>query len=62
MKKIISIVIVLMLLLSAGCTGYKEPFRLHVIANSDSAADQAVKLQVRDAAGRDGRRHGGFHE
>ncbi len=25
------------------------PFRLHIIANSDSAADQAVKLQVRDA-------------
>ncbi len=49
MKKIISIVIVLMLLLSAGCTGHKEPFRLHVVANSDSAADQAVKLQVRDA-------------
>lgn len=26
-----------------------RPLRLHVIANSDSAADQAVKLQVRDA-------------
>jgi stage II sporulation protein R len=25
------------------------PFRLHVIANSDSAADQQVKLMVRDA-------------
>lgn len=25
------------------------PFRLHIIANSDSASDQAVKLQVRDA-------------
>ena len=25
------------------------PFRLHIIANSDSVADQAVKLQVRDA-------------
>lgn len=24
------------------------PFRLHIIANSDSAADQALKLQVRD--------------
>lgn len=25
------------------------PFRLHIVANSDSAADQALKLQVRDA-------------
>lgn len=25
------------------------PFRLHIIANSDSAVDQALKLQVRDA-------------
>ena len=28
---------------------YGQVFRLHVIANSDSAADQAVKLRVRDA-------------
>lgn len=29
--------------------GWEElPFRLHIIANSDSAADQALKLQVRD--------------
>lgn len=25
------------------------PFRLHIVANSDSAVDQALKLQVRDA-------------
>ena len=25
------------------------PLRLHIIANSDNAADQALKLQVRDA-------------
>ena len=28
---------------------YENPFRLHVIANSDSAEDQSVKLEVRDA-------------
>ena len=28
---------------------YNEVFRLHVIANSDSQEDQAVKLRVRDA-------------
>lgn len=27
----------------------KEPFRIHIIANSNSGADQAVKLKVRDA-------------
>ena len=27
----------------------KEPFRIHIIANSDSDADQAAKLAVRDA-------------
>ncbi len=27
----------------------EQPFRLHIIANSDSAQDQAVKLMVRDA-------------
>lgn len=30
-------------------TGPSELLRFHVVANSDSAADQAVKLQVRDA-------------
>ena len=28
---------------------YAEPFRLHILANSDSYADQQVKLKVRDA-------------
>ena len=27
----------------------KEVFRLHILANSDSAEDQALKLKVRDA-------------
>jgi stage II sporulation protein R len=36
----------LVLLLSA-CA--PTPFRLHVVANSDSDEDQAVKMQVRDA-------------
>lgn len=36
--------------LSGGEAAAEElPFRLHIIANSDSAADQALKLQVRDA-------------
>ncbi|MGI6199866.1 MAG: stage II sporulation protein R [Christensenellales bacterium] len=33
----------------SGCSGGDQVVRLHVIANSDSPADQAVKLQVRDA-------------
>ncbi len=32
------------------CGGWKQPpFRLHIVANSDSAADQQVKMAVRDA-------------
>ena len=42
----LAILMALVLLLSA-CT--PTPFRLHVIANSDSDEDQAVKMQVRDA-------------
>ena len=42
----LAIVMALVLLLSA-CA--PTPFRLHVIANSDSDADQQVKMQVRDA-------------
>jgi stage II sporulation protein R len=35
---------------AAGCEGIKENvLRLHVIANSDSGEDQALKLKVRDA-------------
>lgn len=33
----------------AGCEKGDQVVRLHVIANSDSPADQAVKLRVRDA-------------
>ena len=51
MKKIISItvsfVLCALMLMSAGCAA-DEPFRLHIIANSDSARDQEVKLKVRD--------------
>lgn len=49
-------VLLLAVLLLSGCAGHTETvqkksdiLRLHVIANSDSAADQAVKLSVRDA-------------
>lgn len=33
----------------AGAVDAGLPFRLHIVANSDSAHDQTVKLQVRDA-------------
>ena len=42
----LAILMALMLLFSA-CA--PTPFRLHVLANSDSDADQQVKMQVRDA-------------
>jgi len=48
MKKSVFICVLVMLcamLVSCG----RQPFRLHVVANSDSAADQTVKLKVRDA-------------
>lgn len=37
------------MLLSCVSARAEEPFRLHVIANSDAAGDQSVKLLVRDA-------------
>ena len=43
----LTIMIILTLMILTGCT--TQPFRLHIIANSDSAADQEVKLKVRDA-------------
>ncbi len=58
MKKlrIVPVIIVLIFALSSifcGCTANNrydgELLRLHIRANSDSAADQAVKLKVRDA-------------
>jgi len=42
----LAVLMALVLILSA-CA--PVPFRLHVIANSDSDEDQAVKMQVRDA-------------
>lgn len=51
MKKIICMILTMMLctlmILCAGCAA-DEPFRLHIIANSDDAHDQEVKLKVRD--------------
>ena len=41
-------IVIVVLLLFCSCAD-ERPFRLHVIANSDSAADQTVKLKVRDA-------------
>ena len=48
MRKTWLLLITGLLLCLAGCAP-EQPFRLHVIANSDSAVDQAVKLEVRDA-------------
>ena len=48
MKKVaLTILIFLLCLGLCGCA--PSPFRLHILANSDSAEDQAVKLKVRDA-------------
>ena len=48
MKKVaLTILIFLLCLGLCGCA--PPPFRLHILANSDSAEDQAVKLKVRDA-------------
>ncbi|MEN6461056.1 MAG: stage II sporulation protein R [Syntrophomonas sp.] len=54
-KKIIGIIIILIIILTTGITmaEQKAPLadgvlRLHVIANSDNPADQALKLQVKD--------------
>ncbi|MEZ4358201.1 MAG: stage II sporulation protein R [Eubacteriales bacterium] len=42
-----TVMIILTAIILTACT--TEPFRLHVIANSDSKVDQEVKLKVRDA-------------
>lgn len=47
-KKMAALAIFMTLVLLL-CACAPTPFRLHVIANSDSEADQQVKLQVRDA-------------
>ena len=51
MKKysVMIVTVIVMLLLASGCKAYEEPFRLHIIANSNTAADQQIKLEVRDA-------------
>jgi len=48
MKKILFVFVLILILLLVGCS-LDKPLRLHVIANSDSTADQAVKLEVRDS-------------
>ena len=48
MKKI-SLLLVILVICTLLISGNTQPFRLHVIANSDSAQDQQVKLLVRDA-------------
>lgn len=49
MKKVLYIVIcVFALVLSAEAAVYSRPLRLHILANSDSVADQQVKIAVRD--------------
>lgn len=57
-RRVFALILVTILVLSAGyvCRAALQQrtlaaklIRLHVVANSDSAADQALKLQVRDA-------------
>jgi stage II sporulation protein R len=53
MRKTISFILAILLgtIIFAGCDSQSAqsiPLRLHVIANSNSQADQAVKLEVRD--------------
>ena len=48
MKKSLFIFLLILIFLFTGCSAEK-PLRLHVIANSDSTADQRVKLEVRDS-------------
>ena len=50
MKKTITITMLFMLTVSliTQAAAYKTPLRLHIVANSDNAADQSVKLMVRD--------------
>ena len=46
-KALMSLLMVAITFMLCACAA--QPFRLHVIANSDSAYDQQVKLTVRDA-------------
>jgi len=48
-KRLMATVLAAALCMATVSPGNENIFRLHVIANSDSAADQAVKLAVRDA-------------
>ncbi len=48
-KRILATVLLAALCLGAVSPGNENILRLHVVANSDSAKDQAVKLAVRDA-------------
>jgi stage II sporulation protein R len=50
MFKRAALLLTVVMFLIATLTGCgEEPFRLHIIANSDSKEDQSVKLKVRDA-------------
>lgn len=52
MRKSISVLLIIFIItlsLLSACSRYEEPFRLHIIANSDSEYDQEIKLKVRDA-------------
>ncbi len=48
MRKI-GLLLVILVLCTFLIAGYAKPFRLHIIANSNSFEDQQVKLLVRDA-------------
>ena len=53
MRKIIVLCLIVGIMLLTGCSGRpqeaEDVVRLHIIANSDSQDDQAVKLKVRDS-------------
>jgi len=49
MKKILAVIIVVFSVVWFGGCMAQKPLRLHVIANSNTQADQLVKLKVRDA-------------
>lgn len=48
-KRLLAVLLTATLCVSAVPPGHENILRFHVIANSDSAADQAAKLAVRDA-------------
>ncbi|MGI5848454.1 MAG: stage II sporulation protein R [Christensenellales bacterium] len=48
-KKAVVLMAVLLITVIVFSACVRGPFRLHIIANSDSATDQQVKLDVRDA-------------